>query len=185
MPYKEISFDQIVFDPEVQTYCNNPKFRCTNYAHFWTCPPEAPYLENEVSQFKKFYLIYYQFDVEAYVNKIKQKHPKRSEDRIKFSIYRKNYVRNYLEKEVYDFLDNFQDNYDEKLILWDGHCRICNREKKNCTYDSGEPCRYPNKQTYSMEAVGINVDKTVRNLNIKIEWPPKRYVYRFGLVCFK
>jgi hypothetical protein len=36
-----------------------------------------------------------------------------------------------------------------------------------------------------MEAVGIYVTQTVRNLNFNIEWPPIEYVYRFGLVCFK
>ncbi|MFX1393410.1 MAG: DUF2284 domain-containing protein, partial [Promethearchaeota archaeon] len=121
MPYIKILFDQIVFEPEVQTYCNNPKFKCPYYGHSWTCPPEAPYLENEVSQFKEFYLIYYQFDLRSYVNKIKRKYPKRSEDRIRSSIYLKSYDRDYLEKEVYEFLDKFQDGYKDQLVLWRGH----------------------------------------------------------------
>ena len=182
MPYMELSFDQISFDPEVQTYCNNPKFQCPYYGHSWTCPPEAPYLEEEVSQYKKIYLLYHQFDIEAYVNEIKAKHPRRSENRIRSSLFRRNFVRDYLEKEIYQFLDQFQNNFKEKLVLWDGHCRIC---KKTCTYNNGDPCRYPNKKRYSMEAVGINVDKTVRNLNINIEWPPINHIYRFGLVCFR
>jgi len=185
MPYIKISFDQITFDKQVQTYCNNPKFQCPYYGHSWTCPPEAPYLEKKVSQFKEFHLVYHQFDVESYVNKVKEKHPKRSENKIKSSIYIKSFVLDYLEKEVYDFLDKFQDNYNDKLVLWHGHCRVCGKESKICTYDSGKQCRYPNKKRYSMEAVGINVDKTVRNLNINLEWPPVNYVYHFGLVCFK
>ena len=103
MPYMEISVDQIAFHPEVQTYCNNPKFLCPYYGHSWTCPPEAPYLEEEVSQYKKIYLLYHQFDIEAYVNEIKAKHPRRSENRIRSSLFRRNYVRDYLEKEIYQF----------------------------------------------------------------------------------
>ncbi|MHA1412798.1 MAG: DUF2284 domain-containing protein, partial [Promethearchaeota archaeon] len=49
----------------------------------------------------------------------------------------------------------------------------------------GQPCRYPDKIRYSMEAVGINVTETVRKLNFKIEWPPKKHVYRFGVACLK
>ncbi|MFW9770939.1 MAG: DUF2284 domain-containing protein, partial [Candidatus Thorarchaeota archaeon] len=52
-------------------------------------------------------------------------------------------------------------------------------------YQSNKPCRYPNEIRYSMEAVGIDVDKTVKKLNIKLEWPPKNYAYRFSLICFK
>ena len=47
-----------------------------------------------------------------------------------------------------------------------------------------EGCRYSDKNRYSMEAVGIEVTKTVRALNFEIQWPPKNHVYRFGLVCF-
>ncbi|MHA1256098.1 MAG: DUF2284 domain-containing protein, partial [Promethearchaeota archaeon] len=54
---------------------------------------------------------------------------------------------------------------------------------KKCTYDSGKQCRYPNKKRYSMEAVGIHVTNTVKNLNLDIEWPPVNYYYRFGLIC--
>jgi hypothetical protein len=36
-----------------------------------------------------------------------------------------------------------------------------------------------------MEAVGIHVTDTVKNLNLDIEWPPTNHVYRFGLVCLK
>ncbi|MCJ7648379.1 MAG: DUF2284 domain-containing protein, partial [Candidatus Lokiarchaeota archaeon] len=74
--------------------------------------------------------------------------------------------------------------YNEKFILWDGYCRICFKEGKNCTYDDGIPCRYPDKKRFSMEAVGIDVDKTVKNVNIEIEWPPINYAYRFGLICY-
>jgi len=59
----------------------------------------------------------------------------------------------------------------------------CSRIK--CTYDSGEPCRYPNKKRYSMEAVGIHVTNTVKDLNLDIEWPPVNYYYRFGLICIR
>ncbi|MHA2131125.1 MAG: DUF2284 domain-containing protein, partial [Promethearchaeota archaeon] len=73
-----------------------------------------------------------------------------------------------------------------KLVLLGGFCRVCyNQKDKGCTYDSGDPCRYPDRRQYSMEAVGIHVTDTVKNLNLDIEWPPTNHVYRFGLVCLK
>ena len=91
-----------------------------------------------------------------------------------------------MEQEIHLFIDKSQNSYKERFILWDGFCRICFNKKDNgCTYDSGNPCRYPDKKRYSMEAVGIDVTNTVKKLNQAIEWPPINYAYRFGLVCFK
>ena len=183
MPYTKINLKQIIFDPEVQTYCNNPKFKCPNYGHSHACPPEAPYLEEEVSRFRDFYLVYYKFDLEEFVKKIKKKFPKRSKEKIIRSFYRKNILRDHLEEEIHKLVDKYQENFKEILILWDGFCRVCYKENKNCTFDSGEPCRY--QPRYSMEAVGINVDETVKNVNLEMEWPPLHFAYRFGLVCLK
>ena len=186
MPYVEVKLKDIIFDPKVQSYCNNPKFRCPNYNHSWCCPPNAPYLEDKVSEFKKFFIIYFQFDLKFYIKEVKAKHPRRSEQRIRNMFFMKIYVSDNLEKEIFRFLKDNERNYEDKLILWDGHCRIClNKKDKGCTYDSGKPCRYPDKKRYSMEAVGLHVTNTVKNLNIDIEWPPVNHYYRFGLVCFK
>jgi predicted metal-binding protein len=175
-----------VFDPKVQTLCVNPKFKCPNYGHSWACPPEAPYLENEVSKYHRFCLIFSKFDMNSYVKKQKIKHPRRSEINIRNRFYLKDYLRDDLEKEMFRFLETHKDEYESKLVLWDGHCRICGKLLgKGCTYNKGEPCRYPDKKRYSMEAVGINVTDTVKNLNLNIEWPPINHYYRFGLICFK
>ena len=183
MPFKEIEFKDIEFSPEVQTFCNNPNFKCPNYGHSHACPPVAPYLEEKVSKFREFYLMYYKFDLDGYVKQVKAKHPKRSTKKIRTSFYRKNILRDHLEKEIENFINTFDGKYEEKLVLWDGFCRVCYKEKKTCTHDSGEPCRY--QPRYSMEAVGINVDQTVRNANFEMEWPPVHNAYRFGLICFK
>ena len=185
MPFQEIKFQDLVFDEKVQTYCANPQFKCPFYGHSWACPPEAPFLEDMVSSFKRFFLIYYEFNLRKYVKKIKEKHPNRSENRIKNSFYRKEFIRDYLEKEIIQFLENYEKPYKEKLILWDGHCRLCFKEGEICTYDDKQPCRYPEKLTHSMTGAGINTTSTVKNLDIDIEWPPMKFSYRFGLVCFK
>lgn len=183
MPYIQLTLDKIVFDPLVQTFCNNSKFRCPNYGHSWGCPPEAPYLEKELAKYEKFFLIYYEFNLNNYITKVQERHPRRSKQKILRSFYRKTYMRDHLEKEVYKFLEEFNGHYDDELILWDGPCRLCYKENLRCTHDETKPCRY--EPRYSMEAVGINVDKTVKNVNLEMEWPPTHHAYRFGLICFK
>jgi len=114
------------------------------------------------------------------------KFPNKSETNIKNSLYTSSLLKNKLENEILDFLDNYHEAYEDKLILWDCYCRVCsNKKDKGCTYDTGKPCRYPEKRKYSMEAVGIEVTKTVSQLNLEIEWPPTDFLYRFGLICFK
>jgi predicted metal-binding protein len=186
LPYIEIKLADIIFDPKVQTYCVSPNFKCPSYGHSWACPPVAPYFKEKISKFSRFYLIYYRLNLNDYVKKEKVRHPKLSEIELKNKMLIGILLRNKLEKEINAFLAENHENQDEKCVLWDGYCRVCsNAVDKGCNYDSGEPCRYPDKRQYSMEAVGIDVTKMVQKLNLNIEWPPTNYVYRFGLVCFK
>lgn len=186
MPFIEIKFRGIIFDPKVRSYCANSNFKCPSYAHSWACPPEAPYLEKQISKFQRFFLIYVKFDLEKYVKEIQVKHPKKSENSIRNALYMKNLLRDELEEEILQFIMDYPEKYENKLILWDGFCRLCYNEKGvGCTYDSGKPCRYPNKIRYSMEAVGIDVTESVSILNFNLEWPPIKFLYRFGLICLK
>lgn len=187
MPNIEIKSSDIFFDPKVQTMCVSPSFTCPNYNHSHSCPPLAPYLEKEVLSFKKFYLIYSKTNLSEYIKKTKMRYPNRSEFRIKNSFYMKNLFKDDLYKEVDKFLKGNNENFSETILLYDGTCRICNNKQDGgCTFDSGKPCRHPKKKRYSMEAVGIEVIKTVYNLKNKdFEYPSKDYAYRFGLVCFR
>jgi predicted metal-binding protein len=186
MPFLEIRLKDIVFDPKVQTYCINSNFICPSYSHSWACPPEAPYLEQQISEFHKFYLIFVEFKLAEYIKKQKLLNLEETESNIRNTLFTKNLHRNKLEEEIKTFVNEQETDYEERLILWDGYCRLCsNKIDKGCTYDSGKPCRYPNDKRYSMEAIGIDVTRTVRNLDFKIEWPPTNVVYRFGLVCYK
>ena len=186
MPILEIKLADIFFDPKVQTYCVNPNFKCPSYEHSWACPPEAPYLEEEVSKYQKFFLAYFKFNLSEYVQELKAKYPKKSEANIKNAFFITNPLRDKLEQEIFEFIKDNRNKCEKKLILWDGFCRVCfNKKDRGCTYDSGDPCRYPEKKRYSMEAVGIDVTQTVKRLNIDLEWPPNKYVYRLGLICYK
>jgi predicted metal-binding protein len=185
MPYKEIEYEDIVFDKKVQSFCVNSQFKCPYYAHSWACPPEAPYLEEKISKYSHFFLIYTKFNLAAYVASNQKKYPERSKQQIINRFYAKSLTRDDLEEEVQQFLKEFKRNSENSLILWDGHCRICEQKGyKNCAYEQNEECRFPQEIRFSMEAVGIHVTKTVQNLGLEIEWPPKKYYYRFALASF-
>ena len=186
MPFIQIRYEDIYFDPKVQKMCVSPSFTCPYYNHAWSCPPVAPYLEEEVSTYKEFYLVFSKFDLETYIKEMKAKHPRRSEMRIRNSFYMKSMYRNDLETEMDKFLNQYKTPYEKRLLLYDGSCKVCYSKKDGkCTYDSGNPCRHPDEKRYSMEAVGIEVIRTVINLKADIEYPSNKYNYRFGLACFK
>lgn len=181
----EIDRAKIIFDPKVQTYCNNPKFKCPNYGHSWACPPEAPYLEKILREYTKFFLIYEKYDINDYIREKKKEFPKRTEKKLRYAFYRENFMRDWIEEDISAFIRENSKKTEAIFVLWDGHCRVCEKKNQNCTHDSGLNCRYPNDIRYSMEAVGINVTETVKNLNLNIEWPPKNHAYRFGLICLR
>lgn len=188
MPYFEINYADLYFDPKVQEMCISPSFRCPFYEHSWSCPPNSPYLEKTLSTYNEFYLIYSIFDLETYIKNEKER-TGRSEFFIKNTfLLTKTFNSTDLEEEFNKFLTNYNKKYTKKLLLYDGTCRYCKLQGYgDCTFDSGDPCRYPYDKRYSMEAVGIEVIKTVLKIKDKlgIEYPSNKYSYRFGLACFK
>jgi len=188
MPYAQIQYEDVYFDPKVQEMCISPSFKCPFYGHSWSCPPNAPYLEKALATYTDFYLIYSMFDLESYINKEKER-TGRSEFFIKNTFYLTNtFESNDLEKEFEQFLTQHTEEYKKRLLLYDGTCKYCKKQKAGaCTFDSGEPCRFPQEKRFSMEAIGIEVIRTVGDLKsqLNIDYPSKKYSYRFGLACFK
>jgi predicted metal-binding protein len=128
------------------------------------------------------------FDLESYIKKEKQR-TNRSEFYIKNTfLLTKSFESNDLENEFKKFLNQYSKDYKKRLLLYDGTCKYCKIQKAGaCTFDSGELCRFPQEMRYSMEAIGIEVIQTVRDLKdkLKIDYPSNKYSYRFGLACFK
>ena len=190
MPFVQIQYEDLYFDPKIQEMCVSPSFKCPFYGHSWSCPPNAPFLKKALSTYKEFYLIYSKFDLETYIKKEKEK-TNRSEFFIKNTFLLTKSFDNYdLENEFISFLSEYNKPFKKKRLLYDGTCKYCKiQEKGACSYDDGEPCRFPTEIRYSMEAVGIEVIRTVLDLKkhnkIDIEYPSNKYSYRFGLACFK
>jgi len=186
MPYVQIMYDDIYFDQKVQEMCVTSGYKCPYYKHSWSCPPAAPYLEKALSKYERFYLVYSKFDLEKYIKEQKEKKPKRSKKYIKSMYLLKSVKQNLLDDEFDKLLSEINEPYSKKLLLYYGTCTYCQTQNAGeCTYDSGEPCRFPKERQYSMEAVGIDVIKTVSKLDVDIGYPSQRYAHKFGLACFK
>jgi predicted metal-binding protein len=143
-------------------------------------------MEETISSYKDFYLVYSKFDLETYIQKEKQKNPQRSEKYIKNMYLLKSVRLNLLDSEFERLLEEYEKSYSKKLFLYYGTCNYCEIQNAgSCTYDDGEPCRFPEERRYSMEAVGIEVIKTVRNIDIDIGYPSQKFSFKFGLACFK
>ncbi len=168
MPSIPIDSEDIVFEKRVQRLCSNPHYRCPNYDRSWGCPPAAPYMEEGVSRYEHHLLIYVETALEG-------------QDYQKANIR----LKQEFEREMLATAKVLKEQSTEIMLLWSGHCNLCyTRMEKICSYRSNQPCRFPEEIRYSMEAVGINVDATVKHVGIDLEWPPKHKIFRFGLISY-
>lgn len=66
------------------------------------------------------------------------------------------------------------------LHLSCGGCGVC----KRCSKLDGEPCRFPEEATPSLEAYGVNVSETVKGTSLKYINGANTVTY-FGLILFR
>jgi predicted metal-binding protein len=60
------------------------------------------------------------------------------------------------------------------VILGGGSCKYC----KECII----PCRCPQFRALPIEATGVNVVETLKKLDITLQFPVKKYLYRVGAI---
>jgi len=115
---------------------------CINYEKKWSCPPYAPSFEEFSKGFENLLILYMRIDLNQ------------------FSYIKNDYLKikagnSILKSRADKFLRTIVSK-DSKFIST-GSCRLC----KSCKCKTNKSCAYPNKMTYSFEALGINVDKVV------------------------
>jgi predicted metal-binding protein len=66
----------------------------------------------------------------------------------------------------------------DSLLLGSGGCKIC----ETCTYPDS-PCRFPDRMTISMEAMGLVVSDVCRANNLSYYYGPNTITYT-GCVIF-
>ncbi|NMB40547.1 MAG: DUF2284 domain-containing protein [Firmicutes bacterium] len=158
--FKDINAEDISHDHEYITgLCRQG---CKNYNHSGGCPPFAPTFESIAKEYNSAILVFARL------------HSKYKTRRVKDS---NNYYIHYRFQDI--ILSNFLNKMGQKIrklfaprvyFLGNGYCTGCGNRK--CAFKEGmRKCRFPRKRTFSLEATGVNVEKTLKNVfGIKLEW---------------
>ena len=142
---------------------------CKNYNKKYCCPPVAPGFESLAKNYDGLFVMLFL----CRLNQIKS--TEYNKLRIANSV-----MKSKVERLMRDLRERFNLSY-----FGTGSCRLC----RPCRYELGEPCRYPNKKRYSLEAVGINCNKLILDLfKIPLLWyknkkSPAYTCVVCGLVC--
>lgn len=122
------------------------KSGCPNYNKKWSCPPFSPTFNAHFSQYKNavIFLMYANLNQYQYIK----------------SDYLKVKASNVTLKTTCESILRTLEPVFQGIALTNGSCRHC----KPCNCKLSLPCKKPVKRRYSMEAVGLNVDKISNEL---------------------
>ena len=149
------------FLPEVRDMCASD--RCQSYNKSWACPPACGTLDEMRDKVKKY-------NKGLLVQTVGQ-----LEDNMDWEAMQKA-----AEDQAQNFnclFDVLKKDYPDLLAMGTGTCTRCSP----CTYVTGDPCRFPEKLVYSMEACGLFVSKVCTDNGMKYNYGPNTVAYT---ACF-
>ncbi|MGE3062384.1 MAG: DUF2284 domain-containing protein, partial [bacterium] len=153
--------DIFVFEERVKLLC----FHCAHYNEKWTCPPRIPNLNYEKiikEDYENALIVFVKMKVEdENFEEVR---------RLTTNIIHKSLL--HLEKVLYDA------NMPTRVSFIGGSCKLC---KNGCAADK---CRNPYQARIPLEATGCNLIESFKKVGIKIEFPVKDYLYRYGVILW-
>lgn len=152
----------VVFEENVKMNC----FYCSKYDTNWRCPPRIPNID-----YKKMFAEFNHGFIIVLENSISN--PAEFENIRRDSSLKLHKTLLMLEKWLW------QHNQSNSISFGAGSCKIC---KDGC---GKERCNNPGLARCSLEAVGVNVIKTCRKLNIDINFPIEKNLKRVGLLMWQ
>ena len=175
-----IDAGRIVIDGRVQLKCRYPP--CLFYGKNIMCPPYTPSAKEfreYTAKYKHAIIVQIETTIEEETKRrVKSKGAKLKElwkDNELFERGRAGWkklvdVVSAVEREA------FNKGYYLSLGLTAGTCRLC------ATCDPKLPCKHPSEARPSMEAVGIDVQKTTKNAGLELKWNTKELMTLSGLI---
>lgn len=160
-----MSVENIVFNEQLRDMC--AMNTCGKYDTCWVCPPAlAPVSEwrKKIEGFERGVLIQTVYQLED------------SFDYEGMVAAKELHTRNFL--AAVDAVHS-QFDFAELLVLNAGACELC----PSCTYPHS-PCRFPQKAIVSVEACGIDVNKTLVNCGLKYNNGEATVSY-VGMILYK
>ena len=148
--------DTIEVHPEVRDSCASNK--CQAYDKNWACPPACGTLEEcseRIHKYKKGLILQTTGELE---------------DSLDFETMME--IAEEHGKHMDAYCDEIRKQYPDALIIGDGQCKRC----KTCTYPD-EPCRFPEKMSSAMEALGMVVSDVCARNDIPYYYGPGTLTY--------
>lgn len=155
-----IDVNDLSFEERVSMKC----FYCSKYDTKWTCPPRIPKLDYRkvISEYENAAFV--KCSMEFSENNFNDIRNKSTNELHKSMLY--------LEKVLWDL------NYPMCLTFIGGSCKLC---KNGCAKDK---CRNPKLKRIPIEAIGVNVIKTLEKYNESIDFTIKNIINRYGLILW-
>lgn len=158
----EIKNSDIIFEERVKLKC----FHCEHFNHKHTCPPAFPELDYQhmiTKEYNNAMILYIKMPVnKEHFEEIRSKST---------NVLHKVLLE--AEKFLYD------NNHSLAISFLGGSCKLC---KNGC---NPEKCNNPLCARIPMEALGINVIKTMKNSGIDIKFPITNEISRYGLLLWE
>ncbi len=180
----KISYGDIGFDLSAQLKCLN----CPAYGRTYRCPPYAPpffKFREKLKEYNDFSLIIRRYDITDVLNEHRANNRDKKEtwtlNSVFLEIYRTKSQSFSRDISILRDRTNLITGKKPDLALSCGGCKLC----KPCEIKDNQGCKKPNESLYSLEAVGIDVYKTLKNLNTPIQIPPRSYITNVGLLASK
>lgn len=149
-----------VIDSAVRKLCTRPYYNhpkgCPNHNKRSICPPQSPLLFEVFDMDKPIVAIWVAFNLRTHKKRMKAKHPNWSPRQLECCRYWQGNANKQLRQQVEYALINYQQ------VLPDNSKRLL--------------------VTYIPEAMGVNVTETMKNINVILEWPPKRVVRKIAFI---
>ena len=161
---KAIPFEKVVFDKKAEYMC---KFGCKKYNRSYSCPPESLILTEKLKNKKiKWALLVattYNFpkDFSRFKMKIQNSQKEMEIQRIS--------------TQLDNIMSKDESNY---IILSGGCCKKC----RECSLINNQKCKKPSLRLTSMEAVGIDCQKTMNNAGFDFEMPNTTTINRCAAI---
>ena len=127
--------------------------RCNNYGKKWSCPDLQFNALEKIGEYDKFLLrmitINYDTDKIDYLRSLPVGDIKKQSFHIESRIFNNELLQT-------------EESLKNAMAVYSTTCILC--AKGSCTRPQGKPCRHPETMRVSLEAMGINVTKLVKDL---------------------
>ncbi len=166
-----------VIDYSVRSLCKKPypgqSNGCPNFNCKNGCPPNAPLFDKIFDLSDSIFVIYNIFDLDSHIKRMKKLHPEWTDKQAGCSRYWQTTARKQLSSEINRFM-------------------LEHRSEKNLYYavtpynGIEKDLLLSHRAIFSPpEAMGVDLDATMRNLGIVLEWPPVTKTYQIALAGTK